>query len=84
MEFLKKVTHFSVTRRKFFSAGAVTLASIAVLKKYWPLKARDPKKAKFLTRDGTLVEVPVAKLPKNKNAISKEGLISWVWRNNKI
>lgn len=83
MEFLK-VPKINVSRRKFFGATAFLLGSIAVLKRKLFLKKPSTKTAKFLTRDGKLVEVDLNKMPKGRRSISNSELASWVWKNQKL
>lgn len=40
--------------------------------------------ARFLTHDGKLVEVPLDKLPLKKIAITKDRLVSWIWKQQKL
>jgi hypothetical protein len=79
-----KAMRFNQTRRKFMASGMLALGILAILKKIWPAKKRVPETTKLLARDGTLVELPLAKLPKKKTAITKEGLVSWIWKDQKI
>lgn len=72
------------SRRKFIAAGTVAIGGLAILKKIWPVKKQVSETTKLLARDGTLVELPLSKLPKKKTAITKERLASWIWKDQKI
>lgn len=71
------------SRRIFLAAASAIAGSLLVLKKMWP-KSQRARTATFLTREGTLVEVPLEKVPAKKTAVTKERLVSWIWRNQKL
>ena len=69
-------------RRKFLFAGlslAAIWASIRFIKQPEPRKTK-----KFLTQDGTLVEIDVDKLPGKKVAASKTDIQTWVKKNKQL
>ncbi|HET9486841.1 MAG TPA: twin-arginine translocation signal domain-containing protein [Chryseosolibacter sp.] len=73
----------SLSRRFFLAAASAAVGSLAVLKSVWRRKPQ-PETARFLTRDGKLVEVPLEKLPFNRVAITKDRLVSWIWKHQKL
>jgi hypothetical protein len=79
-----KAMRYNQSRRKFMAAGGLALGSLAILRKIWLVKKQVPETTKLLARDGTLVALPLSKLPKKKTAITKEGLVSWIWKDQKI
>jgi hypothetical protein len=69
-------------RRKFLVAG-VSLAALWTAVRFW--KQPEPKKTrKFLTQDGTLVEIDVDKLSGKKVAASKADIQNWVKKNKQL
>jgi hypothetical protein len=66
------------TRKKFLFSG-LSLAAVAAFFK-WGNQIQPEKKqtAKFLTQDGKLVEIDVDKLPKAKQAATKEDVQTWI------
>jgi hypothetical protein len=69
-------------RRKFI-VGGLTLAAIWATVRFW--KQPEKKKTmKFLTQDGTLVEVEVDKLPLKKEPASKTDVQNWVKKNKSL
>jgi len=84
MELLsKKWTSRSPSRRFFLAAVSVAIGSFVFLKRKWSGKpAHDV--ATFLTHDGKLVEVPLDKLPLKKVAVTKDRLVSWIWKHQKL
>ena len=69
-------------RRKFLAAG-LSLAAIGSTFRFW--KQPEKKKTKkFLTQDGTLVEIEVDKLPEKKVAASKTDIQNWVRKNKQL
>lgn len=84
MEFLNiRKMQSNRSRRIFLAAASAFFASLVILKKIWP-KKQPARTAKFLTQDGTLVEVPVDKLPQKKVAITTDRLVSWIWKDQKL
>lgn len=84
MELLKKnIMQFTASRRVFLAGAAALAASIALLKKTLHKDAQSAT-ARFLTRDGKLVDVPVEKVPLKKIAITKGRLVSWIWKHQKL
>ena len=66
------------TRKKFLFSG-LSLAAIAAFFK-WGNQIQPEKKqtAKFLTQDGTLVEIDLDKLPSSAKAATKEDVQNWI------
>lgn len=84
MEFLKKnMKRFAGSRRAFLAGIAALTGSLAILGKI-PRKNEQPATARFLTRDGKLVEVSLEKVPLKKIPITKRRLVSWIWRDQKL
>lgn len=81
MGILKSVTGLS--RRKFIGVSALAIGFFTALKNI-QLFTPKRKTAKFLTRDGRLVEVDLSKLPKHKKAINKQQLASWIWKDQTL
>jgi hypothetical protein len=73
----------SRSRRFFLAAASAAFGSLVVLKNILRRKSQ-PEAARFLTREGKLVEVPLEKLPFNRVAITKERLVSWIWKHQKL
>lgn len=71
------------SRRIFLAAVSSFFGILVILKKIWPTN-QPARTARFLTQDGTLVEIPVEKLPKNKVAITTDRLVAWVWKDQKL
>jgi hypothetical protein len=82
MEFLKTIG--SISRRAFFGFGITTTAIIVAVRKSSLFETKKKKTARFLTRDGRLVEVDITKLPVRKKTVKKEQLVSWVWKDQKL
>ena len=84
MEFLTKCDmKINKSRRVFILSSAVALAGLSLINRFNPFRQEKTRTAKFLTRDGKLVEVPITIIPKKKEPITKEKLLSWIWKNNK-
>lgn len=67
------------TRKKFLFAG-LSLTALATLFT-WGRKPKQKKKTmKFLTKEGTLVEIDTDKLPTAKRTASKEDVQNWIKR----
>ncbi len=64
------------TRRKFLFAG-ISLAAIVSFFK-WGSKPEKKEPTKFLTKEGTLVQVDLDKLPVAKRNASKEDVQNWI------
>ena len=71
-------------RRDFLGIGALAISGLALALRKWPQRKKERKTARFLTHDGKLVEVDLNKLPARKTAVTKEKLVSWVWKNNSL
>ncbi len=69
-------------RRKFLFAGLSLAALFATLR--FTKKQEDKKTIKFLTQDGELVEIDADKLPKTKQAATKQDLQNWVKKNKSL
>jgi hypothetical protein len=84
MEFLKiKRMQRNRSRRFFLTVVSAAIGGLVFLKGIW-LKKTAPEMARFLTHDGKLVEVPLNKLPLKKIAITKDRLVSWIWKQQKL
>ena len=73
------------SRRRFLGVSVSVVGILMILQKlqlYKP-KKRDTK-TRFLTRDGLLVEVDNSKLPVKRKVASKQQLVSWIWKHQKI
>jgi len=69
-------------RRKFL-VGGLSLAALWTTFRFW--KQPEKKKTKkFLTQDGTLVEIDVDKLPAKKVAANKTDIQNWVKKNKQL
>jgi hypothetical protein len=71
------------SRNKFLKLGLAATAVIATFRFFKPVKkeVEAPKKVKFLTQDGRLVEVDTKNLLCEKNVkVSDEELKNWVRR----
>jgi len=77
----KKV--MSRSRRLFLGALSATVGGLIMLRRLG-FKKRVPEIATFLTHEGKLVQVPVDKLPLAKVAITKNRLVSWIWKHQKL
>lgn len=69
-------------RRNFLFAGlslAALWASVRFIKQPAPKKTK-----KFLTEDGTLVEIDIDKLPGKKVAATKSDIQHWVKKNKQL
>jgi hypothetical protein len=82
MELLSEKLRFR-SRRFFLTALSATVGGLVLLRRIGS-KRLTPGNAKFLTRDGRLVEVPIDKLPLTKVFITKERLVSWIWKHQKL
>jgi hypothetical protein len=82
MEFLK--TLGSVSRRAFLGLGITTVGIVVAIRKSGLFVSRKKKTARFLTRDGRLVEVDLTKLPVKRKVADKQQLISWIWKDQKL
>jgi hypothetical protein len=82
MEFLSAIG--SISRRAFLGIGATTMAVVLTIKKLSFIKAPKKNTARFLTRDGRLVEVDTNRLPFKKKMVGKQQLVSWVWKDRKL
>lgn len=84
MEFLEiKAMSRNRSRRLFLTVASAAIGSFVFIKEIWSKKPK-PEAPKFLTHDGKLVEVPLDKLPLKKIAITKDRLVSWVWKHQKL
>jgi hypothetical protein len=84
MEFLKiKRMQRNRSRRFFLTVVSAAIGGLVFLKRIW-LKKTTPEMARFLTHDGKLVDVPLNKLPLKKIAITKDRLVSWIWKQQKL
>lgn len=82
MELLNK-NIMSGSRRFFLTALSATVGGLVLLRQIWSKKpARGT--AKFLTQEGKLVEIPTDKLPLARVAITKDRLVSWIWKHQKL
>ena len=79
MEFLNQEEKQSTRRTwvKWILGSAIGVSIFGILR-----KKEKPKMIKMLTKDGTLVEVPADKLPKNNRKVTKQELQTWVWKHN--
>ncbi len=71
-------------RRDFLTASTLAIGGLLIAIKKWPQRKPDLKKAKFLTQDGKLVEVDVARLPKAKTLATKSKVVSWIWKDQTL
>jgi hypothetical protein len=71
------------SRRKFLATGALALGSLALLKRILPWR-KEVKTAKFLAQDGTLVEVSLSKLSRQRSKVTNEKLVSWIWKDRML
>lgn len=71
------------SRRKFLLFGSIISASLLALSFLkFPFKKTDNKKVRFLTQDGTLVEIDAQKAKQNSSGkkISNKELQQWIKR----
>lgn len=73
-------------RRSFITLSALALAGAAAWKgKSWLQWSRKRKvAATFLTHSGKLVEINLDKVPFTRKRISKNQLVSWIWKEQKL
>jgi len=76
----------NLKRRSFVSIvfAAIGIAGALIAKWKPELKRSIPASAKFLTRDGRLVEIDLDKVPFGKKAITKRELVRWIWKDQKL
>jgi len=79
----------SLKRRKFLGflglAGAGIMTFFGGLAAFFQNRNSGTKRtSQFLTHDGKLVEVDLSKIKKNRGKASKDDVIKWVWKEQKI
>jgi hypothetical protein len=67
------------SRKQFIKLG-ISAAALFTALKFWTPKKEAPSSAtvKMLTREGTLVEVPVSALPAKKKKITNKEMQNWI------
>lgn len=73
-------------RRNFFTLSTLAIAGLVALKgKVWPQREWKIKKtAQFLSHNGRLVEIDLDKVPFTRKRVSKNQLVAWVWKEQKL
>ena len=69
-------------RRNFITWSMLGLSTLAIFK-FFGRNKKKTEVARFLTQDGRLVEVETQHLPFEKKSVSKNRLMTWVWKNQK-
>lgn len=72
-----------ISRKKFLARNMLLIGGITFFNRWIP-KEGSPITARFLTKDGKLVEVDVSKLPAERKTVSNQQLVRWIWKNNKL
>jgi hypothetical protein len=82
MELLNKnIT--SGSRRFFLTALSASVGGLVLLLQIGSKKTVRGT-TKFLTQDGMLVEIPTDIVPLARVAITKDRLLSWIWKHQKL
>jgi hypothetical protein len=85
MEFLKNIdASLKKSRRRFLIVTTFAAGSLAVISKIWPGRKPLAKTTTFLTRDGKLVEVDLSGIPEKRSLVTKQQLVSWIWKDQKL
>lgn len=82
MELLSE--NFVSRPRRFFLVALSAIVGGMMLMRRTGSKKPTPETTKFLTQDGKLVQVPIDKLPIAKAIITKDRLVSWIWKHQKL
>jgi len=76
------IDHRLPSRKKFIKVGLSAAALFTAFKFWTPKKeTSSPATVKMLTRDGTLVEVPVSAIPAKKKKITNKEMQNWIRKN---
>jgi hypothetical protein len=83
MEFLNKAS-IKTSRRKFLVVSTALVSGAMVLRNLFVRETKKKGTAKFLTQEGTLVEIDLKNLPSKKRKVDNNELVSWIWKNQKL
>lgn len=69
---------FTISRKRFLLWSTAAIAGLGLTKLWSPFAKKKPETGKFLTQDGTLVEVDMKKLESRGIKIYTSELKNWV------